>query len=134
MGNSQSIKKINFEDVQQIVKNPENYIVINTLPVTEQDCLLPNTISIHKEEETVNRYIVSGNREIKFVIYGRNCNDDRLYTKYMQLNSHGFYNVFVYTGGLFEWLLLQDIYGAEMFPTTKKENDLLRFKPCNLFL
>jgi hypothetical protein len=32
-------------------------------------------------------------------------------------------------GGLFEWLMLQDIYGKELFPTTKKELDLLKFKP-----
>jgi hypothetical protein len=31
-------------------------------------------------------------------------------------------------GGIFEWLLLQDIYGKELFPTTKKEADLLKFK------
>jgi hypothetical protein len=37
--------------------------------------------------------------------------------------------VFVYTGGLFEWLMLQDIYGETDFPTTKKELDILRFKP-----
>jgi enhancing lycopene biosynthesis protein 2 len=35
----------------------------------------------------------------------------------------------VYTGGLFEWLLLQDIYGTQEFLTTKKELDLLKFKP-----
>jgi hypothetical protein len=37
--------------------------------------------------------------------------------------------VFVYPGGLFEWLMLQDIYGQNDFPTTKKELDILRFKP-----
>jgi hypothetical protein len=48
--------------------------------------------------------------------------------KYQQLLTLGFYNVFVYMGGLFEWLMLQDIYGKELFPTTKKELDLLKFK------
>ena len=51
MGNSQSIKKINFEDIQYIIKLPERHIMINTLPISEQDCLLPNTMNIHKEEE-----------------------------------------------------------------------------------
>lgn len=129
MGNSQSIKKINFEDVQYIIKNSERYIIINTLPVSEQDCLLPNTMNIHKEEEIINQLLQHGKKEIQIVIYGKNCNDNKLYTKYQQLTSLGFYNILVYPGGLFEWLMLQDIYGAIDFPTTKKELDLLRFKP-----
>ena len=129
MGNSQSIRKINFEDIQYIIKNSERHIIINTLPVSEQDCLLPNTMNIHKEEELINQLLNSGKKEVNIIIYGKNCNDSTLYTKYQQLSSLGFYNVFVYPGGLFEWLLLQDIYGTTEFPTTKKELDLLRFKP-----
>jgi len=132
MGNSQSIQKISFEDFQFIIKNPENVIVINTLPVIEQDCLLPNTMNIHREEEFINRYMSEGKKDIKIVIYGKNCNDNTLYTKYTQLTSLGFYNVFVYPGGMFEWLMLQDIYGETEFPTTKKEYDILRFKPTNI--
>ena len=129
MGNSQSIRKINFEDIQYIIKNPERHIIINTLPVSEQDCLLPSTTNIHKEEELMNQLLNSGKKEVNIIIYGKNCNDNTLYTKYQQLSSLGFYNVFVYPGGLFEWLIMQDIYGNTEFPTTKKELDLLRFKP-----
>jgi rhodanese-related sulfurtransferase len=132
MGNSQSIQKINFEDVQYIIKTPEKHIMINTLPVSEQDCLLPNTTNIHKEEELINQLLLSGKKDVKIVIYGKNSNDHTLYTKYQQLASLGFYNVYVYPGGLFEWLLLQDIYGSSEFPTTKKELDLLRFKPAKI--
>jgi hypothetical protein len=35
----------------------------------------------------------------------------------------------VYFGGMFEWLLLQDVYGSDSFPTTSKEIDILKFKP-----
>ena len=132
MGNSQSIKKINFEDVQYIIKNPENHIIINTLQESDQDCLLLNTMNIHKEEEIMNQLIKNGKKQIKIIIYGRNCNDDKLYTKYQQLSSLGFHNVFVYPGGLFEWFMLQDIYGETDFPTTKKELDILRFKPSKI--
>ena len=38
-------------------------------------------------------------------------------------------NTKLYIGGLFEWLLLQDIYGDDEFKTTKKELDILKFKP-----
>jgi hypothetical protein len=129
MGNSQSIRKINFEDVQYIIKNPETHIIINTLPPGDQDCLLPNTMNIHKEEEIINQLLHNGKKQVKIIIYGGNCNDDKLYIKYQQLSSLGFYNVFVYPGGLFEWLMLQDIYGEKDFPITKKELDILRFKP-----
>ena len=54
---------------------------------------------------------------------------EKIYEKYSQLSSLGFYNVYIYPGGLFEWLLLQDVYGVDDFPTTKKELDILRFKP-----
>jgi len=129
MGNTQSIQKINFEDVQYILKNPESHILINTLSETEQLCLLPNTSHASQEEIIINKYLKNGLKNINIIIYGRNCNDEKIYTKYNQLTSLGFYNVYIYTGGLFEWLLLQDIYGTQEFPTTKKELDLLKFKP-----
>jgi hypothetical protein len=129
MGNSQSIQKINFEDVQYVLKNPESNLLINTLPDTEQLCLLPNTVQAGQEEVIINKYLNNGLKNIRIIIYGRNCNDEKIYTKCSQLNSLGFYNVYIYSGGLFEWLLLQDIYGTQEFPTTKKELDLLRYKP-----
>ena len=49
--------------------------------------------------------------------------------KYKQIKGFGLYNLSIYTGGLFEWLCLQDIYGGNEFPTTTKELDLLKFKP-----
>jgi hypothetical protein len=41
----------------------------------------------------------------------------------------GFENVYIYRGGMFEWLLLQDIYGFDEFQTTSKITDLLKYKP-----
>ena len=40
-----------------------------------------------------------------------------------------FNHVYIYLGGLFEWLCLQDIYGENAFPTTTHEIDLLKYKP-----
>ena len=132
MGNSQTIQKINYEDMQFVLKN-QGHLLINTLSEKEQDCLIPNTVNIQQEEEFINTLIRNGNKQIKIIIYGKNSNDEKIYAKHNQLASLGFYNVFLYTGGLFEWLLLQDIYGAKDFPTTKKELDLLRFKPTRVF-
>jgi hypothetical protein len=129
MGNSQSSQKINYEDVQYVIKNSELHILINTLNESEQVCLIPNTININKEVELINQFIKIGNKQVKIIIYGRNCNDEKIYTKYSQLNSLGFYNIYIYPGGLFEWLMLQDIYGEKEFPTTKKELDILKYKP-----
>jgi hypothetical protein len=128
MGNTQTMKKINYEDMQTVIKNSEIYLIINTLPSTEQHCLIVNTTLATDEENIINK----SNKGIRIIIYGRNCNDETVNKKYQQLNSLGFYNIFVYLGGLFEWLLLQDIYGSDLFPTTKKEVDILKYKSVQL--
>jgi rhodanese-related sulfurtransferase len=128
MGNSQSTQKINYEDVQYSMHNSQSHLLINTLPENEQECLIVNTTNIKQEETLINKLLKTGNKNIKIIVYGRNCNDDKIYVKYNQLKSLGFYNVYIYTGGLFEWLMLQDIYGDNEFPTTKKEFDFLKYK------
>ena len=50
MGNTQSIKKINYEDMQTVIKNSEAYLIINTLPPSEQQCLIVNTTFAVDEE------------------------------------------------------------------------------------
>ena len=131
MGNTQSMKKINFEDIQIVIKNPEIYLLINTLNEHEQTCLIKNTVPIIQEEMIINKHL-SSSKSIRIIIYGKNSNDEKIYKKYQQLISLGFYNVYVYMGGLFEWLILQDIYGSDEFPTTKKELDVLKYKPGSL--
>jgi hypothetical protein len=128
MGNVQSMRKINFEDMQTATKNPEVYLIINTLSSTEQQCLIKSTVSLEQEEAIINKYIKE-NKSIKIIVYGKNSHDELVHKKYQQLASLGFQNVYAYMGGMFEWLLLQDIYGHEIFPTSKKELDLLRYKP-----
>ena len=86
-------------------------------------------MNINNEETIINNCIKRGLKDIKIIIYGKNSNDEKIYNKYSQLTSLGFYNVYIYTGGLFEWLMLQDIYGEKDFPTTKKELDILKYKP-----
>jgi len=127
MGNA-SIQKYNFEDVQTILRENTPHIIINTLREDQQECILPKTISFLKEETIVNHYIQT-NKNVPIVLYGLHCNDASVHKKYNQLITLGFSNVSIYVGGMFEWLLLQDIYGEEEFPTTSKEVNLLRFKP-----
>tara|TARA_B000000477_G_scaffold84334_1_gene71354 strand:+ start:322 stop:741 length:420 start_codon:yes stop_codon:yes gene_type:complete len=132
MGNNLSINKINFEDMKHIQKN-ENSIIINTMEPHNQDCLIEGTISINNEENILNKLITKGNVEEKIVIYGENSCDNKLIKKYNQLIKLGFINVYIYTGGLFEWLLLQDIYGNDYFKTTTIENDFLKYKGIQKF-
>lgn len=128
MGNSQSIQKINFEDVQTVYKNPEIYLLINTLPTSEQNCLISNSLSPQQEETLMNRYL-NNNKNIRIIIYGRNSSDETIYKKYNQLINLGFINVYLYLGGIFEWLMLQDIFGFDDFPTTSRQLDILKYKP-----
>ena len=127
MGNSQSIIKINFEDIQMAYKQPDTYLLINTLSILEQNCLIKNTILATNEETVINNY-AKINKAIKIILYGKHSNDESVHTKYAQLIKLGFNNVYIYPGGLFEWLLLQDIYGEDEFPCTSKQNDLLKYK------
>ena len=130
MGNAQSssiIKNINFEDLQSAIKDNEKTVIINTLDSNNQKCLIKGTISIDDEVKILNTYITKSTT-IHIIIYGTNACDTTIVKKYEQLISLGFYNVFIYPGGLFEWLLLQDIYGDDMFPTTCKEKDILKYK------
>jgi 23S rRNA pseudoU1915 N3-methylase RlmH len=130
MGNKMSTSiKINYEDIQYVLKNPEGHLLINTLSETEQDCLISNTMNIKNEENIINSCIKNGRKDIKIIIYGKNCNDEKTINKYNQLTSLGFYNVYIYVGGMFEWIMLQDIYGEKEFPTTKKDLDILNYKP-----
>ena len=122
---STNIQKVNFEDVQNLQTNG---ILINTLPLNMQDCLIIGTISVNEEERIMNS-LLSKNKTCTIIIYGKNSNDESIYKKYEQLNKLGFTSAKLYIGGLFEWLLLQDVYGDDEFKTTKKELDILKFKP-----
>tara|TARA_B100000123_G_scaffold134123_2_gene98939 strand:+ start:2836 stop:3270 length:435 start_codon:yes stop_codon:yes gene_type:complete len=125
-----NIQKVGFEDIQSMYKNPEKYILINTLPINQQDCLIYNTISYEKEEILLNNLIQSYDfRSKHIVIYGKNSLDITSNEKCKQIQGLGFQYVFHYCGGLFEWLLLQDIYGRDEFPTTNYTLDILKYKP-----
>tara|TARA_B100000963_G_scaffold269020_1_gene237153 strand:- start:3637 stop:4065 length:429 start_codon:yes stop_codon:yes gene_type:complete len=132
MGNTTSTRKVNFEDVQYSMKNKNKFLLINTLESSRQNILIKNTLPIDKEEELINKLIKS-NQNVNIIVYDENANAPNLMKKYNQLLGLGFINVFIYPGGLFEWLLLQDIYGYDNFPTTSQERDILKFKGKSVF-
>jgi len=129
---SDTYVKINYEDVQEASKvrfKQLRCVMINTLRLEEQECLIYGTLPANKEEMIINHLIKIGRKECFLIVYGKNSNDETAYRKYAQLKKLGFKNVGIYVGGMFEWLLLQDIYGEKEFPTTKRELNILRFKP-----
>lgn len=177
MGNQQSDEyssRVGFEDVQQCIyqsaqycksfrlppihtwftnqfpQTPPKWVLVNTMKNTPEDqqCILPYTIPPNLEETVMNWFIQQKQvSKINIIVYGVNTCDALPEKKYMQLKKLGFH-AYIYQGGMFEWLLLQDIYGdcrengetlmdiAQYthfdeieFPTTQKEIDILRFRP-----
>ena len=129
MENKLGYHKIGFETMQEYIR--QKVLIINTLDSTKQGCLIAGTVSYHEEEDRVNS-LLSGDKKERIVLYGMNCLDEKVIKKTEQLVELGFTNIFIYVGGLFEWVLLQDIYGEENFPTIGNELELLKFRPLTL--
>ena len=82
------------------------------------------------EESVINEFLNQyALRDKVIIVYGKNTNDDTVEKKYRQLISLGFVEVYMYLGGMFEWMLLQDIYGRDEFLTTSRVLDILKYKP-----
>lgn len=130
MGNASSTQNIiNFEDVQKFVSATPSNILINVMEASDQDTLILKTLSADAEVDTINNLIDEGEFDRKILVYGRNSGDiEKVLNKQKKLMTYGFTEVYVYLGGLFEWVLLQDIYGTELFKTTRPVTDILRYK------
>lgn len=109
--------RVGFEEVLQCIRGGQGW-VINTLPFDRQGCLIRGTLTIEEEVVEINDLLENGELQKEIILYGLNHTDDTVWKKHDQLASMGFRNVCVYLGGMFEWLLLQDVYGKEQFPTT----------------
>mgnify|MGYP006150746211 CR=1 FL=1 len=128
MGNQFSLSTYHFEDIQkQIQNNDPNVIILNTMDKSQQQCLICGTLSIEDEIEKINM-LMKKRQNATIIIYGKNHCDQTVYKKYIQLSKTHHLKCFMYMGGLFEWLLLQEIYGCELFPTHGNEFDLLKYR------
>lgn len=122
---------IGFDDMLKCIKTPAKYTIIHTMSATEQ-ILISGTLTAAQEEIFINDYLSKyADPQKTIILYGRNSCDDSPRQKRAQLLSLGIKDVYVYTGGLFEWVLLQDIYGATEFPTTANVADLLAYRPSS---
>ena len=136
MGNSETTQ-INYEIVQDYLNNNHNQdcIVINTLSPSNQDCVISSTIAPDDEEQIINELLEKRSNLTRIILYGKNCRDATVAKKIEQFKLLGLLScvrIQVYSGGLFEWLLLQEIYGEELFKTAitnpNKTVDLLKYK------
>ena len=138
MGNQVSlVPKVSYEDIQMIVYRnthvPHSTILINTLPPSLQHCLIKTTVDIRSEEQLINKCLMI-TPNVMIIVYGKNSNDITILHKYEQLVKLGFTNVHIYTGGIFEWMLLHEIYGKDLFKITRYEIDILRYRPKSVLL
>lgn len=123
-------------------------LLITTIPITFMNShgkkgeipLIDGTLPPEKEEAYINELLerldIESKEQLLIIIYGQNAMDKTVIEKARQLISLGFSNVFIYSGGMFEWCLLQDVYGKKEFPITSSGIFLepLLFKGKRLFL
>ena len=138
MGNQVSlVPKVSYEDIQMIVYRnihvPQTTLLINTLPPSLQHCLIKTTVDIRFEETVINNCLMRS-PNVMIIVYGKNSTDITILHKYEQLLKLGFTNVHIYTGGIFEWMLLHEIYGKDLFKITQYEIDILRYRPKSVLL
>ena len=124
MGNTISslpvLERATFDDLMNA-----SYLIINVLNDTEQDVLIQGTVPCTEEVVQVEKAI---QEKRVIIIYGRNNHDDKVWIKYAQLKKLGG-KAKVYVGGLFEWILLQELYGNERFPLTSYKFDPYQYSP-----
>ena len=127
---SSHIQTVSFEDIQYASTIPDKYYIICTMPEQDTHGLITSTVPVLQEERLINSAILKNKtKQVHILIYGKHFKDETTIKKYNQLKQLGFIHLYIYTGGLFEWLLLQDIYGDQAFPTTSKISDILTYKP-----
>jgi hypothetical protein len=133
---SPNLIKIGFEDIKIAINvlrtNPNEYIIINTMPDHFQNNLIMGTLNSISEESVMNRVLDNYEmKRTKVILYGLNATDESVEKKAQQLQGLGFSEIYIYSGGMFEWLLLQELYGSSEFPTTStiKPADIIKYRP-----
>jgi hypothetical protein len=114
---------INYETLQS--KIGTSIILLNTLSADDQKYLIKGTLNAVYEIGIMNDQLKK-NKNVEIIIYGKDHYDTSVIKKYNQLKKLGFNKVSIYFGGLFEWALLQDIYGSSNFQTDGQIKDPLQ--------
>ena len=128
-----SIHRLMLTEEEDLVDSSKyEPLIITTIPIAFTSSgghgkrgvfpLIKGTLSPEKEEAYINELLDTLDKgvlgELLVVVYGQNAMDKSATEKARQLNALGFSSVCVYLGGMFEWCLLQDVYGKTEFPVT----------------
>lgn len=120
IGQSKTYKNtiLNFDDMKQAIDR--GYTICHIMEEADEGIIIKNTLSVKDEIKKINDFLQNDQLDGMIVLYGRNYTDiDKLAQRQKQLNSLGFMRVFIYVGGLYEWVLLQNVYGDKLFPTNR---------------
>ena len=60
-----SMPSYNYHQLQDRMKNQNDIVLINTLPITRQDCLIKGTLKAFGEVEYMNKLLKTNNGNIK---------------------------------------------------------------------
>ena len=120
-----SFPSYNFNELQTRMKG--SIILINTMSTNRQYCLIKNTLKANIETEQINK-LLKTNKSQEIVVYGIHHTDISVINKYNQLKKIGFKNVYIYFGGMYEWLLLQEVFGNNNFQTDGIIKDIVEYK------
>ncbi len=119
MGATQSKQSdyVNCSFVHNAVLSSNPTILIHAMKIEDEHILIHKTLTATEEVDKINLLISEHNFEQNIIIYGYSHMDlQALLLKKQKLHAYGFDNVFIYLGGMFEWLLLRDVYGEIEFP------------------
>jgi hypothetical protein len=125
MGIMYSLPSYKYYEVKD--KIGKDMVLLNTMPMNRQDCLIKGTMKANYEEDYMNQ-LLKTNKNKEIILYGLHHTDLSVIKKYNQLKKLGFKNVHIYFGGMFEWLLLQEVFGTINFEIDGSLKDIIEYK------
>ena len=120
-----SLPSYKYYEVKDRIR--KDIILLNTMPMNRQDCLIKGTMKANYEEDYMNQ-LLKTNKNKEIILYGLHHTDLSVIKKYNQLKKLGFKNVHIYFGGMFEWLLLQEVFGTINFEIDGSLKDIIDYK------
>jgi hypothetical protein len=124
MGVMYSLPSYKYYEVKDRLKE---VVLLNTIPIDRQYCLIKGTIKANIEEVYMNK-LLKTNKNKEIILYGLHHTDLSVIKKYNQLKKLGFKNVHIYFGGMYEWLLLQEVFGTINFEVDGMIKDIIEYK------
>ena len=120
-----SLPSYKYYEVKDRMKH--DIVLLNTMKTERQDCLIKGTVKAIFEEDYMNK-LLKTNKNKEIILYGLHHTDLSVIKKYNQLKKLGFKNVHIYFGGMYEWLLLQEVFGTINFEIDGSLKDIVEYK------